>query len=511
MFSISNLPIRQKLSLIVMAAVLFAVFSLSSVFIAYEYFAQKNSIAEEFSTSSKIIANQSQAAIAFSDIANLHENLDSLMLNQNVVASCLYNEEFELLASKTRQSKNHQCPDRPSVNAHFFDQDFYYRAEPITVDGERKGLLFVQVSLESLYHRLETYVITMFVFAALISIAVYFLSGILQKYISTPLLLLQHTASQVAKTHDYSLQATKVNSDEVGDLVDAFNSMLATIKQQNDKITEDADLLEQKIAERTGELASANSYLAISNKELDVANKELEAFSYSVSHDLRSPLRAIDGFTKALQEDYGDQFDSMAENYMQRIRTASQKMGMLISTLLQLSRVSRKDLEPREIDFSAMCRKICDQLQSNEPNRQIEICIEPNISVYADIKLLEVALDNLIGNAWKYSIYETLAKIDIGCLREQDKTVYFVKDNGAGFDKQYAHDLFTAFKRLHSTDQFEGTGIGLATVSRIIHRHHGDIWATSTLDEGACFYFTLNDSSPTGVKHDAYAGSRYNE
>jgi signal transduction histidine kinase len=494
----------------IMAAVLFAVVVLTTVFIAYEFYNQKQGIVSEFTTTSKIIANQSQAAITFGDTATLTENLDGLMLHRDVIASCVYDANFKLLASLMRNKTVQPCPKAPALNLSLFDTQHYVRTEPIIVDNDFQGLLYIRVSLDNLYQQQTDYLIAMLALAVLISVAVYYLSSALQTIISTPLLELQHTASQVSKTQDYSLQARKNSTDEIGDLVDAFNSMLATIKAQNDKIKEDAELLEQKIADRTRELADVNNYLAISNKELDVANKELEAFSYSVSHDLRSPLRAIDGFTKALLEDYGDELDQVAHSYMKRTRDASQKMGDLINTLLQLSRVSRKDLVPVKINISTLCQNIVDELKSRQPDRHIEVEIDPVMTVYADAKLLEVALDNLIGNAWKYTGYEARPRIEIGSYQQQGKTVYYVKDNGAGFDKRYAKDLFSAFKRLHATDQFEGTGIGLATVSRIIHRHHGHIWATSTLNEGASFYFTLNESSPEDIESDAFYGHTHN-
>lgn len=489
-----------------MAAVMFAEVVLSTVFIAYEYHNQKQGIIDEFTTTSKIIANQSQAAITFGDVTSLTENLDSLMLHPDVVVGCIYDAQVKLLTSLMRDKSAQPCPPGPRLNLSLFDAQHFALTEPIIVDSELQGLLYIRVSLKSLYKQQTNYLITMLALAALISVAVYYLSSMLQTIISKPLLQLQHTASQVSKTQDYSLQAQKTSDDEIGDLVDTFNGMLATIKSQNDKITEDAELLEQKIADRTRELADVNNYLAISNKELDVTNKELEAFSYSVSHDLRAPLRAIDGFTKVLLEDYGDKLDQIAHSYMKRTRDASQKMGDLINTLLQLSRVSRKDLLSVKTDISALCHTIVAGLKNTQPDRQVDVQIDPAMIVYADAKLLEVALDNLIGNAWKYTGYKARPCIEIGSYQEQDKTVYYIKDNGAGYDKRYAKDLFRAFKRLHATDQFEGTGIGLATVARIIHRHHGHIWAKSTLDEGATFYFTLNGSAPEGVESDAFYG-----
>lgn len=468
--------------MIIMASALLAVVLLSTVFIVYEYISLRNSIIKEFSTTSKIIANRSHAALLFSDTATLQENVDSLKIHDDVEATCLYNEMDDILASFNKKENETSCPDHPSRNLNHFDERYYQISEPIVVDGEAMGLLYIRVSLNSLNRHLSTYVITTGVFALIVICAVFIFSSFLQNFISTPLLLLKDTARQITRKKDYSLRATKESHDEIGDMVDTFNEMLATIQQQNKTILNDAEGLELKVEERT--------------KELAMANKELEAFSYSVSHDLRAPLRAIDGFSKALLEDYGSELDHTAHDYLRRVRSASQKMGVLISSLLQLSRVTRKEIKDTHFDLSDMIMHIIHQMQEQEPDRLIDVQIQPEMYIMADPQLMEVALDNLLGNAWKYTKYEKFPKIEIGYYVENGHTIYFIKDNGAGFDERYAKNLFTAFQRLHSPEQFEGTGIGLATVSRIIHRHHGDIWAKSTLEEGATFYFTLYDNRP---------------
>jgi len=481
--NIKYLPIKKKLSMIIMTSALLAVVLLSSVFVVYEYISLRNSIIKEFSTTSKIIANRSHAALLFSDTATLQENVDSLKIHDDVKATCLYNEADDILAyfNKGDNSKG-DCPIHPSRNLNHFDDQYYQVSLPIVVDGESMGLLYIKVSLKSLNGHLSTYVIATAVFSLIIILAVFIFSSYLQNFITTPLLLLKNTARQVTKNKDYTLRASKESHDEIGDMVDTFNEMLSTLQDQNKTIINDAESLELKVGERT--------------KELAIANQELEAFSYSVSHDLRSPLRAIDGFSKALLEDYGHDLDHTAHDYLKRVRKASQKMGELIGSLLQLSRVTRKELKDTHFDLSDLVMNIVHQLQEQDPERIIDIQIQPEMYMMGDEQLIEVALDNLIGNAWKYSKYEKFPKIEIGYFVENDHTVYFVKDNGAGFDNKYAKNLFTAFQRLHSPEQFEGTGIGLATVFRIIQRHHGEIWAKSVLDEGATFYFTLYGDRP---------------
>ncbi|HSL00326.1 MAG TPA: CHASE domain-containing protein, partial [Rubrobacteraceae bacterium] len=222
-------------------------------------------------------------------------------------------------------------------------------------------------------------------------------------------------------------------------------------------------------------------YLEDANRELEGANQELEAFSYSVSHDLRAPLRSIDGFSQILLEDYADRLDEEGRDYLARVRAASEHMGNLIDDLLDLSRVSRGPLRREVVDLSVMAEGIIQQLRKAQPEREVEFVAEEGIVAFGDVSLLAVALENLLGNAWKFTSGKPAARIEFGTSHQTGPgllaLVYYVRDNGAGFDMQYADKLFGAFQRLHSADEFEGTGIGLATVARIVHRHGGRVWA----------------------------------
>lgn len=223
--------------------------------------------------------------------------------------------------------------------------------------------------------------------------------------------------------------------------------------------------------------------------ELEAAYRELEAFSYSVSHDLRAPLRSVDGISVALEEDYGAQLTPEAHDFLRRIRAGVQKMGQLIDALLQLSRITRADLTREDVDVSALSEEIAADLRLQNPGRNVTFHIQPGMSVEADARLLRVALENLLGNAIKFTAKKDVAVIDLG--REPDNGPFFVRDNGAGFDMQYAGKLFNAFQRLHGDRDFQGSGIGLATVSRVIRRHGGKAWAEGAVNEGATFRFTL--------------------
>jgi PAS domain S-box-containing protein len=225
--------------------------------------------------------------------------------------------------------------------------------------------------------------------------------------------------------------------------------------------------------------------------ELEVANKELEAFNYSVSHDLRNPLSIIDGMSWALLQQCADRLDERGKHYLDRIRAACKRMQQLIEDLLHLSRVSRSEMQIARVDLSELAQRIALQLQQAQPERQVEFDIAAGVAAVGDEQLLQIALENLLGNAWKYTGKKPVARITFGVTQQQGEAVYFVSDTGAGFDMDSAGQLFVAFRRLHKKEEFEGTGIGLTTVERIIHRHGGRIWAESELGKGATFYFTL--------------------
>jgi PAS domain S-box-containing protein len=227
------------------------------------------------------------------------------------------------------------------------------------------------------------------------------------------------------------------------------------------------------------------------NAQLEVTNQELETFSYSVSHDLRAPIRSIDGFSAILEQDYGDKLDERGRDCLHRVRAAAQRMYTLIDALLTLSRVTQEEMRRDVIDLSALARSVATELQRTHPDRQVEFVIPPGIIGIGDASLVRVALENLIWNAWKFTSRQPAPRIEFGAVDKSGATVYFVRDNGAGFDMAYADKLFGAFQRLHTAEEFPGTGIGLPTVQRVVRRHGGKVWAEGEVDHGAVFYFTL--------------------
>ncbi len=256
-----------------------------------------------------------------------------------------------------------------------------------------------------------------------------------------------------------------------------------------------------------GELArDANAMAASLNRHisdrsrienaLKVSNQELEAFSYSVAHDLRAPLRGINGYSTALVEDYGSQLDAQAHDYLRRIRAATERMAELIDALLALSRVTRGNFQREEVDLSRLAEAVVSQLRASQPDRVVEFAGEPSVIAHGDPSLLRALLDNLIGNAWKFTSARSGARIAFGREDDHGTPAYYVRDNGAGFDMAYAEKLFAPFQRLHTQSEFAGTGIGLATVQRIANRHGGRVWADGAVGKGATFHFTLTNPGP---------------
>lgn len=397
----------------------------------------------------------------------LGERGEALLINQEV--NILTSLKHPLRDGTWARPLDYRIKAKPAVFAARGEEGIIqtedYRGEPvlaayrhIRINPELGWGMVVKRDTEELFAPLWQDITYSIATGLLGILAVVALTVLIARGLTGPLVNLGRTADKVA---DGSLNARAeiTTDDEVGELARTFNSMLDSIQQ------------------RTTELAAVN--------------KELEAFSYSVSHDLRAPLRSMDGFSQILLEDHFEALDEEGRDYLGRIRAASQRMGKLIDDLLSLSRVTRSEMRREQVNLSRMARGIASDLYQTDPDRDVKIKITPGMVTTGDSHLLEIVIDNLLNNAWKFTQNRLPANVEFGYTYMNGETAYFVRDNGAGFDMAYAGKLFGAFQRLHTMSEFPGTGIGLATVQRIIHRHGGRIWAEGEVDKGATFYFTL--------------------
>lgn len=270
----------------------------------------------------------------------------------------------------------------------------------------------------------------------------------------------------------------------VGSRIDDERVIQGVVYDVSERVAVESELkeyrqhLEDLVSERT--------------QQYEQANKELEAFAYSVSHDLRAPLRSISGFSQILIEDCRDLLDDVHLQHLRRVRDGAQRMSDLIDAMLKLSRLSRQEMDFEQVNLSRICEEVIRELRQAAPDRQVDVEIAPDVVTEADPKLMRLVMENLLRNAWKFTARTASPAIEFGVIDEHNRRVYFVKDNGAGFDEAYADRLFGAFQRLHRQEEFPGTGVGLAIVQRVVHRHNGRVWATAAPDEGATFYFYLD-------------------
>lgn len=423
-----------------------------------------------------ILAEQSAAALVFEDNQQLNSIISSLERIGTIRQACVYDQQGSVMTSLASMDKRECPPVTQRLEVGFVD-DVYRLLMPVTLDNETVGHLFLTSHLEVLRNHIRTFMLVATGIGAVILVALVFLALRLQRIVSEPILKLSETAERIARDHDYSIRAPVSGNDELGRLGNTFNEMIGTIQQQNRRIIESRDSLERMVNARTSELS--------------MANRELEAFSYSVSHDLRQPLRAVEGFSQALEEDCGDQLNETGTDYLRRIRAASVRMAGLIDGLLVLSRVSRQSMENETIDLTQLLQEITDELEDISDNVPSEIHIQEGMKVVGDSRMLRVAFQNLLANAWKYSAKKKKRIIEVTARREDGWVAIEIRDNGVGFDMRYIDKLFVAFNRLHTPSEFGGTGIGLATVYRVVRRHHGDISATGKVNEGASFVVKL--------------------
>ena len=489
--------LRQKLLGMVLVTTLVALIVALAAVIGYDLSAYHRILVSDMTTQAELLGRTIAPALAFDDARVAKENLSLLRFRPLVSSAAVYNARGALFATYARADDPRAFPKLPGPDSARVDARDLVVFKRIVSDGEILGTVYLRADYE-LFDRVYDYlgIAAVVLFAAML--VALLMSSWMQNIVTRPILAIAQVAREVVGQRDYSRRAVKMSADEVGTLVDSFNDMLTEI----DRRTRELEASNAKLAQEAEERSRAEREILRLNAELEgrvrertaqleTANRELESFSYSVSHDLRAPLRAIDGFGQALLDDFPENLPDEAKRYLSRIRSSTQHMAQLIEDLLKLARVSRGPLERRTVDLGQVAQQVVGELQQREPGRAVEVSVWDGMLAEADPHLLRAALDNLIGNAWKFTAKSAKPRIEIGALKDRGRTTFFVRDNGAGFDMAYADKLFGAFQRLHSANEYAGTGIGLATVQRIVHRHAGRIWAEGEVGKGAVFFFTL--------------------
>jgi signal transduction histidine kinase len=488
--------VRHKLLAVVLAATLAAVLVAIGAMVAYDLRLYHQSWLNDLTTQAELLGRTTAPALTFDDARVAQENLELLRYRPKIRAAAIYDARGRRFASFA-QDGDATFPRFPEADGVYVENGELVAFKRIVSDREILGTVYLRARYE-LYDRLLAYLGIAALVTLVAMLVAYALSSWLRDVVIRPLMAITSVATEVSEKRNFSLRAEKLTRDEIGLLAESFNSMLGEIERATRELEASNRQAAGEVAERRRaeeEVLRLNAELEtrVSQRttELQSTNAELEAFCYSVSHDLRAPLRSIDGFSQALLEDFLKDVPEEAQRYLARIRASTQRMGQLIEDLLNLSKVSRGELARRDVDVGEIARQVFADLQQRDPARKVEVSVWDGMQANADPRLLRAALENLIGNAWKFSAKAEHARVEVGLLRDGEQASFFVRDNGAGFDMRYADKLFGAFQRLHSASEFQGTGIGLATVQRIVHRHGGRIWADATPGKGAVFFFTL--------------------
>ncbi|HEX2831469.1 MAG TPA: ATP-binding protein [Thermoanaerobaculia bacterium] len=472
-----DLPIRRKLALVILSTCAAALLVAAIAAATLDLIDARAALVRDTTVLADVIARNTQASLAFRDPEAAATTLRALESDPNVEEAAIRDAGGMRFAEYVRPGR----AQRPG--------ELFSVSRPITMKGRAIGSIEVQSSTRRLVARLRHLVFLGAVVLAGALLVAILISRRMQNLIIGPLLDLTETSRFITRAGNFTVRARSVANDEIGELTGAFNQMLDVLEQRDRSLVELNDGLESHVRERT--------------LQLEHANQELESFSYSVSHDLRAPLRAVDGYARLLEEDYANVLDADGRRLLSVVRDEARRMGVLIDDLLDFSRLSRQPLRPSMVDLAAMAESIVAELRRARPDRRIELTCETLPRALADAGAVRQVLVNLLSNAVKYAKPEGVVHITMTGHRDGEMNAYQVRDQGVGFDMKYVGKIFGVFQRLHG-EEFEGTGVGLAIVERIVARHGGVVRAEGVSGEGACFHFTLPAAEriEVGTQHD---------
>ncbi|MDX9881318.1 MAG: ATP-binding protein [Prolixibacteraceae bacterium] len=481
---IHNLSIKNK----IIAIVLFISVTVISVGFIYivsrEIMNSRKEVLSRLLLDATLIGDYCIVPLTFEDRQQATETLSRLKYLEPVEAGYLLDKNGNLFATYPDTPGTDNVPAEAGTPKATYRNGYFHITEPIKFQDNVLGTICIRANSKTLQKEEQKLIgIMILLLLALVALA-YMLASKIQRLISTPILTLSELTATISEKQDFNIRLEPQGNDEVGILYQQFNNLLQTLrkrKEERDKAEEEIRelnaILEKKVAERTA--------------LLEAANKEMEAFSYSVSHDLRAPLRHINGYVELLLKRNSDQLNEKGQHYLNAISESSSQMGALIDNLLQFSRTGRTEMRRGKTDMNKQVQDALSILEQDMSGRKIEWAIGTLPVVFADQALIRQVWVNLIGNAIKYTGPCETAIIEIGADENQEEFIFYIRDNGAGFNMEYVHKLFGVFQRLHSNDEFEGTGIGLANVKQIVKKHNGRAWAEGEVGKGATFYFSL--------------------
>ncbi len=528
---LNNLSIRTRLTLITVLTCTIALLLSSVIIIAYDNYAYRTQKAGEISAQAGLLAARMIASLEFDDRKAAQEYLNAIAANPEITAAAAYTSNGLLFASYSRSGT--MPPPSSELQGQRFEGNEFVVFWPVQLDQRQVGSVYLRASTEPLAIRITRYggiIFLVMITSLLITLPIamrlhYAIANpeYARSLIEASLdpLIIINPEGKITDVNEATIKVTGISRAELigTDFSNYFTEpenaragyqqafaqksvtdYPLTIRHLDGKLTDvlyNASVYKDEHGNVLGVFAAARDVTAQKQAEEDIrqrtvelqaANRELEAFSYSVSHDLRAPLRAIDGFSQVISEDYADRLDDQGRDYLNRVRAATQRMGHLIDDMLALSRVTRTEMQRGIVDLSALAADVLAELQKSEPERKVDWRIGSGLLAAGDAQLLRMALVNLLGNAWKFTARQPQPRIEFGAMRNADGTTeFFVRDNGAGFDMAYADKLFGAFQRLHSGRRVPRHRHRAGHVQRIIHRHGGQVWAEGTLGQGAHF------------------------